>query len=128
MHKSDNTYDRSVRSLNNSDSYEFSGESEYSRERSDPYQMVDYMIDRGLDFREKTPKGFSFSDDKVREDVSEVLARDSKIDVSELIVEVKDGVVVLKGHVDSRQSKRMAELIIENLPGVVDVINQLHFK
>ena len=128
MHKSDNTYDRSVRSLNNSDSYEFSGESEYSRERSDPYQMVDYMIDRGLDFRDKDPKGFSFSDDKVREDVSEILARDAHVDASEMEILVRDGVVYLKGHVDSRQSKRMAELLIENLPGVVDVINQLHFK
>lgn len=128
MHKSDNTYDRSVRSLNNSDSYEFSGESEYSRERSDPYQMVDYMIDRGLDFRGKGPKGFIFSDDKIREDVCEILARDSRVDASEMEVEVNEGVVFLKGHVDSRQTKRLAELAIENLPGVNDVINQLHFK
>lgn len=126
--KSDNPYDRSVRSLNNSDSYEFSGESEYSRERSDPYQMVDYMIDRGLDYRGMGPKGFSLSDDRVRDDVCEILARDSEIDASDMEVEVKDGVVYLKGHVDDRQTKRMAELTIENLPGVNDVINQLSFR
>jgi osmotically-inducible protein OsmY len=126
--KSDNPYDRSVRSLNNSDSYEFSGESEYSRERSDPYQMVDYMIDRGLDYRGLGPKGFSLSDDRVREDVCEILARDSEIDASDMEVEVKDGVVFLKGRVENRQTKRMAELNIENLPGVNDVVNQLRFR
>lgn len=128
MNKSDNPYDRSVRSLNNSDSYEFSGESEYSRERSDPFEMVDYMIDRGLDYRGLGPKGFSLSDDKVREDVCEILARDSEIDASQMEVEVRDGVVFLKGHVDTRQTKRLAELSVENLPGVNDVINQLSFK
>jgi osmotically-inducible protein OsmY len=126
--KSDNPYDRSVRSLNNSDSYEFSGESEYSRERSDPYQMVDYMIDRGLDYRGLGPKGFSLSDERIREDVCEILARDSEIDASEMEVEVKDGVVFLKGRVENRQTKRMAELNIENLPGVNDVVNQLRFR
>lgn len=126
--KSDNPYDRSVRSLNNSESYEFSGESEYSRERSDPYQMVDYMIDRGLDYRGLGPKGLSLSDERVRDDVCEILARDSEIDASDMEVEVKDGVVYLKGHVENRQIKRMAELTIENLPGVNDVVNQLSFR
>lgn len=126
--KSDNPYDRSVRSLNNSDSYEFSGESEYSRDRSDPYLMVDYMIDRGFDYRGLGPKGFSLSDDRVRDDVCEILARDSEIDASQMEVEVKDGVVFLKGHVENRQTKRMAELTIENLPGVNDVVNQLSFR
>ena len=126
--KTDNPYDRSVRSLNDSDSYEFSGESEYSRERSDPYQMVDYMIDRGLDYRGLGPKGFSLSDDRVRDDVSEILARDPSIDTGQIEIEVKDGVVFLKGRVDNRQIKRMAELMIEDLPGVNDVINQLRFR
>lgn len=125
MPKSTNPYDRSVRSLNDADSYEFSGESEYSRERSDPYQMVDYMIDRGLDFRGKGPKGFSLSDERVLEDVSEVLSRDSRIDATEIEVKVRDGVVYLQGMVDSRQTKRLAELAIEDLPGVHDIINQL---
>lgn len=127
MPKSTNIYDRSVRSLNDSDRYEFSGESEYSRERSDPYQMVDYMIDRGLDYRGRGPKGFNLSDERVREDVCEMLARDPRIDASEIEVDVQDGTVFLKGMVDSRQTKRLAELAIENLLGVNDVINQLKF-
>lgn len=127
MARSTNPYDRSVRSLNDAENYEFSGESEYSRERADPYQMVDYMLDRGLDYRGLGPKGFSLDDNRVREDVCEILARDSDIDASDIEVEVKEGCVFLSGRVDSRQTKRLAELTIENLPGVQDVINRLQW-
>lgn len=128
MPRNTNVYDRAVRSLNDSDRYEFSGESEYSRERSDPYQMVDYMIDRGLDYRGRGPKGFRISDERILEDVCEILARDPRIDATEIEVEVHDGIVFLKGQVDSRQTKRLSELAIENLAGVEDIVNQLRFS
>jgi osmotically-inducible protein OsmY len=120
-------YDRSVKSLNDSEQYEFSGESEYSRERSDPYQMVDYMIDSGLNLRGRGPKGFELLDEKIYENVCEKLTRESYLDASDIEVHVYNGCVFLKGCVDSRRSKRLAELIIEDLPGVNDVINQLEF-
>jgi osmotically-inducible protein OsmY len=120
-------YDKAVQSLNGSDYYEFSGESEYSRDRSDPYQMVDYMIDRNINFRGFGPKGFTISDDQIREEVCEVLTRDSFIDASEIDVEVNNGCVILKGHVDSRQTKSLAELTTEGLNGVHDVVNLLKF-
>jgi osmotically-inducible protein OsmY len=128
MSRSTNVYDRSVRSLNDSDAYEFSGESEYSRERSDPYQMVDYLLDKEVDFRGKGPKGYRIADDRIFEQVCEILARDSRIDASQVEVMVKEGCVYLSGEVDSRQTKRLAEMTIEDLPGVTDVINQLHFQ
>lgn len=128
MPRNNNVYDRFVRSVNDSDQYEFSGESEYSRERSDPYQMVDYMIDRGIDFRGKGPIGYFFSDERVRENVCEILTRDPAIDATEIEVEVREGCVLLKGHVESRRTKRLAELAIEELPGVKDIINQLSFS
>jgi hypothetical protein len=128
MSRSTNPYDRSVRSLNNSDAYEFSGESEYSRDRSDPYQMVDYLLDKGVNFRGIGPKGYRITDDRIREDVCEMLARDPHIDATEIEVNVKDGCVYLSGEVDSRQTKRLAEMAIEDLVGVTDVINQLHFQ
>jgi osmotically-inducible protein OsmY len=127
MPKDMNVYDRSVRSMNDSDRYEFSGESEYSRERSDPYTMVDFMIDRGVDFRGYGPKGFYPSDLRIHEEVCELLTRDPRIDASEIDVSVSEGVVLLKGRVDSRQTKRLAEISIENLAGVRDIINQLSF-
>lgn len=122
------SYDRSVRSLNNSESYEFSGESEYSRERSDPFEMVDFMIDHGLDLHNLGPKAHSLSDNHIWENVCEILARDMHVDAGQMEVEVNEGVVTLKGHVDSLQIKRMAELSVENLPGVNNVINQLSFR
>lgn len=128
MNRSNDPYDRSVRSINNSDSYEFTGESEYSRERSDPFEMIDYMIDRGVDYRGMGPKGFTLSDDRIREDVCEILARDTQIDATEIEVTVHEGVVFLRGQVESRQVKRLAEISVENLPGVSDVINQLSFR
>lgn len=127
MPKSNDFYDRFVRSVNDSEQYELSGESEYSRDRSDPYQMVDYMIDRGVDFRGKGPVGFFFSDERVRENVCEILTRDPLIDASEIEVEVRDGCVLLRGKVNSRRTKRLAELSIENLPGVRDIMNLLSF-
>lgn len=116
-----NIYDRSVKSLNNSDHYEFSGESEYSRERSDPYQMVDFMIDHGLRLR----TGTSQSDEQIREDVREIIARDVLLDSGMIDVEVVDGHVILTGEVATREIKRLAELSVENLSGVHDIINQL---
>jgi len=121
MAKSTNSYDRSVRSLNNSESYDFSGESEYSRERSDPYQMVDFMIDHGLNLHQTG----SFTDNHISEEVREILARDSLLDSGKMDVTVINGQVFLKGEVASRQIKRLAELSVENLPGVHDVTNQL---
>jgi osmotically-inducible protein OsmY len=121
------TYDRSVKSLNDSDRYEFSGESEYSRERSDPYSMVNYMIDHGVDVRGSGASDYYFSDDQICDEVCEILARDPRIDSSEINVQVSEGVVLLKGLVDSRQIKRLAEISIESLPGVMEVVNQLSF-
>jgi osmotically-inducible protein OsmY len=128
MNKINNEYDRSVHNLNDADSYEFSGESEYSRDRSDPYKMVDYLIDRGIDFRGRGPKGYRPNDDKILEEVCEVLTRDTRIDASEVEVKVKDGNVYLRGKVDSRQTKRLAELAIEDVAGLKDVLNELSFK
>jgi len=127
MRERKSIYDQYIKSLENSEQYEGSGESEYSREHADPYQMVDYMIDRGWDFRGKGPKGYVPSDDRIREDVCELLARDPRIDASNMEVSVLNGVVYLKGTVESRQVKRLAEISLEQLPGVVDIINHLNF-
>ncbi|MBA2404617.1 MAG: BON domain-containing protein [Bdellovibrionales bacterium] len=123
-----NPYDRSVRSLNDADNYEFSGESEYSRDKSDPYQMVDYMIDRGINFRGRGPKGFVLSDEQIREEVCEFLTRDPLVDASQIDVDVRAGSVFLTGQVDSRRTKRLAELSVEDLPGVSEVVNQLRIS
>lgn len=73
----------------------------------------------------KGPKNYRRSDDRIREDACEALERHPQIDASEIEVEVKDGVVTLRGHVEERRLKRLAEDSIESVSGVRDVRNEL---
>lgn len=76
-------------------------------------------------FAGKGPKGYKRSDDRIKEDVCECLEKSPLVDASNIEVDVKDCCVTLRGAVDSRQAKRDAEMLIENLRGVDDVINEL---
>jgi len=71
------------------------------------------------------PKGYTRSDERIREDVSDHLWTDPWIDASEMTVLVKDGEVTLEGTVEDRFAKRLAEDIAENCVGVRDVHNRL---
>lgn len=73
----------------------------------------------------KGPKGWQRSDENIRERVCDTLERDPSVDASEIEVTVKEGMVTLSGKVDHRSVKRRAEDIIENLPGVKDVRNEI---
>lgn len=76
----------------------------------------------------KGPKDYKRSDDRIREDVCEALARDPHIDASEISVKVKDGVVTLTGTVEDRRAKRRAEDCAEDVNGVKDIINSLSLQ
>ena len=78
--------------------------------------------------RGKGPRNFMYSDDRIIERVCEVLSDDDRIDASEIDVNVKNGEVMLNGSVDDRRAKRLAEDIIEDLPGVSDVQNRLRVR
>lgn len=73
----------------------------------------------------KGPKGYKRSDERIREDVCEALYRHPHIDASNIEVSVKDGTVTLLGTVDDRQTKRLAEDVVEDCPGVSNVSNQI---
>jgi hypothetical protein len=79
-------------------------------------------------FHGKGPKGYKRSDDRIKEDVCETLARDPRIDASDIEVNVDNAMVTLSGSVESREVKRAAEMIIENLSGIDDVKNDLKVK
>jgi hypothetical protein len=49
-------------------------------------------------------------------------------DVSEVSVEVSNGVVTLDGTVDDRYSKYMLEEMVDSIPGVKDVDNRLRIQ
>lgn len=75
--------------------------------------------------RGKGPKGYRRSDERIREDVCDLLSDDPRIDASNLEVTVKDCEVTLAGTVNSRQDKRLAEDLAERIGGVKDVHNTL---
>ena len=80
---------------------------------------------QGGQFAGRGPKGYQRSDDRIREDVSDRLTEHGDLDASGIEVGVTGGVVTLSGTVDDRWGKRLAEDIVERVPGVRDVMNQL---
>jgi len=78
--------------------------------------------------RGKGPKGYTRSDDRIREDVHDRLADDPYVDASDIEVKVENGDVVLTGDVYDREQKRRAEDIIESISGVRNVENRIHVQ
>lgn len=75
--------------------------------------------------RGRGPKNYRRSDERIFEDVCERLTADGNIDASDIEVIVKEGEVTLRGSVSDRQSKHYAEDILEGVPGVHDIQNEL---
>ncbi len=77
----------------------------------------------------KGPKGYQRSEQRILDDANEALAEHPDLDASEIEVDVESGgVVVLRGTVESRRSKRMAEDCMEEVAGVQDVRNELRLQ
>ena len=71
------------------------------------------------------PKGYKRSDQQIMEDACQRLERDGEIDASDIEVSAEDGVIVLRGTVQDRQTKRRAEECVESVYGARDVMNEL---
>jgi osmotically-inducible protein OsmY len=76
----------------------------------------------------RPPKGFQRSDERVREEISEIIMRTYWIDAGDVTIEVRDGEVTLTGTVDDRQQKRAIEDVAEQVLGVKDVHNQIRVQ
>ena len=76
----------------------------------------------------KGPKGYKRSDERIREDACEALARHPGVDASDIEVAVDNSVVVLKGTVPNRWMKRQAEDVIDDVSGVDDVRNEIQMR
>lgn len=74
------------------------------------------------------PKGYTRSDERIGEDVNDRLTDDSRLDASEIEVEVSDGEVTLTGTVTNREDKRYAEDVAEGVSGVKHIQNNLRVK
>ncbi|MGH7962139.1 MAG: BON domain-containing protein [Candidatus Binatia bacterium] len=71
------------------------------------------------------PKGYQRSDERIKEEVCDRLTQHPAIDASELEVEVKNREVTLKGTVDRRAEKHLAENLAESVSGVMEIHNQI---
>jgi hypothetical protein len=143
----------SQENYNVNDKYSITGESEFSRESTIPFDEDEVMSERhytfdslenvsrrhfrtrelpeapvSKNFRGRGPKGYRRSDESIREDVSEALYRSTEVDASEIEVTVESGIVKLKGFTTNRYQKRMAEETIEHLSGVEDIYNDLRVR
>lgn len=134
--------------------YESTGESEFSRDRTKPLDQDEVLVERHYaltplesigkrklrarelrsgppgtsDFRGKGPKNYTRSDEKIKDDVSEALYRNTHVDATRIEVHVSKGIVTLKGFVSDRKQKKEAERAIDYCAGVVDVFNEIHVQ
>jgi hypothetical protein len=76
-------------------------------------------------FTGRGPRNYKRGDDRIEEDINERLTQHGTIDATDIEVTVQNGEVTLKGHVDNRQAKRLAEEVAESVSGVKDVNNQI---
>ncbi len=81
--------------------------------------------DQQRNFMGKGPKGYRRTDDRIYEEVCEALMDDPSVDASDIGVKVQDGIVTLEGLANDRTEKRIAEMITVEVPGVLDVRNDI---
>lgn len=74
------------------------------------------------------PQGYTRSDERIREDIYDRLTQHGQLDARNIQVDVNHGEVVLRGHVDSRRAKRMAEDTVETVMGVTNVRNEIKIQ
>lgn len=143
-----------LENFNTDGKYDNTGESEYSRDVTIPFDQDEVLTERHYsfesplikgrevirsramapeirtrpDYRGRGPRGYRRSDETISEDVSEALYRSSEVDASEIEVSVTSGKVTLKGTVKTREQKKIAESTIEDLAGVEDVYNELRLQ
>jgi hypothetical protein len=95
-----------------------------SRGRDEGGGMMDRLKEGVRKLAGRGPKGYKRSDDRIRDDVSERIAR-SWIDSENVEIRVESGEVTLTGTVARRQDKRELEDLAEDVFGVEEVHNHL---
>jgi len=74
------------------------------------------------------PKGYKRSDERIKEEISDLLTSHHEVDPSEVEIKVSNCEVTLTGTVESRQEKRLIEDLVSQISGVSDVTNQLRVQ
>ncbi|WP_413580690.1 BON domain-containing protein [Bdellovibrio sp. HCB288] len=122
------SYSRDYSSQNYSDR-DYRGTQAYGGRRGH-YQEEDYGHERSEreSFAGRGPKSYVRSDDRIREDICDMLTRDSEIDARDIEVKVKDAEATLSGTVPERRMKHLAEDLAERISSVRDVINNIRVQ
>jgi osmotically-inducible protein OsmY len=79
-------------------------------------------------FAGRGPRNYRRSDERMLEDVNEQLTQHPMIDATDIEVSIVEGEVTLRGSVDNRSSKRMAEDVAESVSGVKNVRNEIRVQ
>jgi hypothetical protein len=79
-------------------------------------------------FTGRGPRNYRKPDERILEEVCERLAQHAQIDASAIEVTVEDGEVTLTGGVPDRRTKRMVEVNVDRIYGVIDVHNRLRLQ
>ncbi len=87
----------------------------------EPWQIPGPYTGRG-------PRGYTRSDERIREDINDRLTQHGQVDASDIAVVMNSGVATLTGSVATRDQKRQAEDVVEGVVGVQDVNNQLKVR
>ncbi len=74
---------------------------------------------------ERGPRGFRRPDERIIEEIIDLMASQGQFDASDIQVHAKDGIVTLLGRVDNQDAKHMAAKYVENVLGVMGVNNDL---
>ena len=85
------------------------------------------MKQRGV-HRGKGPKSYQRSDQRITDDINDVLTDDPYVDASEIEVIVSSGEVTLNGMVENKGIKRRVEDLVEDVSGVKHVENRLRLR
>ena len=83
---------------------------------------------QGTSYRGRGPRGYTRSDERIREDVNDRLTDNDYLDASDIDVQVNNAEVTLTGIVDSRYAKRLAEDLTEDVSGVRNVENRIRVR
>ena len=79
-------------------------------------------------YRGRGPKNYARSDERIQEDISERLWDADDVDASDVVVEVKNGEVTLRGNVERRSIKHRIEDIADGCGGVKDIHNEIRVQ
>ncbi len=99
------------------------GEMDYDRDGRRPDRDAYRAAHRG-----RGPSGYKRSDERISEEVHDLLTDDPWVDASGIVISVSAGEVTLSGTVLEREAKHRAERIVENLAGVTHVQNNLRVQ